>query len=214
MRPIAPLLVLICTLSACASTTTRLPAVASVTVETPPLSQAWRDAADPADTAALDSLPASWTEALGNGRGAAKVAAAEAALLDPKGKLDHAALPPGSYNCRVVRIERGRSRGFPTQFCFVNGEADGRLNFNKQTGTDLPSGWLYADENDRYIFLGAQQRRPGDNSLAYGSDRSRDIAGVVERIGPFKWRLVVPRASPKALWVYELTPVPTAQQPG
>ena len=113
-----------------------------------------------------------------------------------------------------MRIERGRARGFPSQFCFVGGEADGRLSFNKQTGSDLPNGWLYADDSDRYIFLGAQQHKPGENSLAYGTDRARDIAGVVERVGPFKWRLVVPKTNAKSLWVYELTPVPTAQQPG
>lgn len=213
MRPSAPLILLLCALNACTPATTGLHA--TVTVEPAPVGPAWRNAADPADAAALDSLPALWAEALGAAaRRPVKAAAGDAALLDPKGALDHPALPPGSYNCRVVRIERGRTQSFPPKFCFIGGEADGRLSFNKQTGSDLPNGWLYADDHDRYIFLGAQQRRPGDNSLAYGTERARDIAGVIERIGPFKWRLVVPRADPKALWLYELTPVPTEHQPG
>ena len=35
----------------------------------------------------------------------------------------------------------------------------------------------------------------GDESRAtqYGVDRDRDIAGFVERIGPKRWRLVMPR---------------------
>ena len=113
-----------------------------------------------------------------------------------------------------MQVAAGRARAFPEQFCFVGGEADGRLSFNKQTGSDLPNGWLYPDEKDRYIFLGAQQRKPGDNSIPYGAERSRDLAGVIERVGPFRWRLVMPRTTPRALWVYELTPVPAAQQPG
>jgi hypothetical protein len=178
-------------------------------MEPAPAGEAWRDAAEPADVAAIDALPTLWGEAL---RGV-KVGA-EAELLDPVGALEHPALPPGSYHCRVVRVERGRTQGFPSQFCFVRGESDGRLSFNKQTGSDLPNGWLFADAGPRYVFLGAQQRRPGENSLAYGAERARDIAGVVERVGAFKWRLVVPRTSPRGVWVYELTPVATAQQPG
>ncbi|MGK6320635.1 DUF4893 domain-containing protein [Sphingomonas sp. DT-204] len=214
MRALGPLFVLLCALSACASSTTRSRAI--VAIDPAPATPGWRDTADPADAAALDSLPALWSEALTAPakRGQRAAAMGDAALLDPKAALDHPALPPGSYTCRVVRVERGRTRGFPPQFCFVGGEADGRLSFNKQTGSDLPNGWLYADENDRYVFLGAQQRKPGDNSIAYGTDRSRDVAGVVERVGSFRWRLVVPRSKPKALWIYELTPVPAERQPG
>jgi hypothetical protein len=132
-------------------------------------------------------------------------------LLQPGAALDHPALSPGSYMCRAVRVERARLRSFPSQFCFVRGEAGGRLSFNKQTGTDLPNGWLYADGDTRSVFLGAQQRRAGENSLGYGTDRAADRVGVIERIGPFRWRLVMPR--PNELWIYELTPVPAEQQP-
>ena len=51
-----------------------------------------------------------------------------------------------------------------------------------------------------------------DEVLAYGDDRKRDMAGILERIGPFKWRLVIPWPQDGAkLQVFELTPV--ADQP-
>ena len=41
-----------------------------------------------------------------------------------------------------------------------------------------------------------------------------DMAGVLERIGPFKWRLVIPwPQSTSKLDVFELTPVDFNQQP-
>src|SRR3546814_14937312 len=67
------------------------------------------------------------------------------------------------------------------------------LSFTKQSGSDLPAGYLYADGERRYVFLGARQDAPGDVSLGYGVDPERDVAGVVERVGPFRWRLVAPR---------------------
>ena len=47
-----------------------------------------------------------------------------------------------------------------------------------------------------------------DQPLAYGDNPKRDMAGVFERIGPFRWRLVIPwpQGSSK-LDVFELTPV-------
>ena len=107
---------------------------------------------------------------------------------------------------------RDRVRAFPAYFCYVHAEDKG-LSFAKQTGSDLPSGYLYADGDKRYVFLGARQRRPGDVSLGYGVDAGRDVVGVVERVGAFRWRLVVPRDGGDALDVYELTPVPADRQP-
>ena len=48
--------------------------------------------------------------------------------------------------------------------------------------------------------------------MAYGDDPKRDMAGVLERIAPFSWRLVIPwPQSTSKLDVFELTPV--ADQP-
>jgi hypothetical protein len=202
-------------LAACA--TAPKPAV-SVQLETlSPSEEAWRAAITPADAQTLEALPATWSKASGTSdRRATAAIDAEGPLLQPDAALDHPELPPGSYQCRVVRVGKGagrhRVRSFPAQFCYVRAEDKG-LSFAKQTGSDLPSGYLYADGDKRYVFLGARQRRPGDVSLGYGTDIGRDVVGVVERVGAFRWRLVAPRDGGAALDVYELTPVPTDQQP-
>jgi hypothetical protein len=180
----------------------------------PPAEASWRDSAAPEDIALIDDLAATWTRAVnGVPRQARALIATESALLDQGAALVHPQLSPGSYTCRAIRLDARGARAFPPQFCFIMGEADGRLSFNKQTGTDLPNGWLFTDSTKRYVFLGAQQRRAGENNIGYRENRDADRVGVVERIGPFRWRVVMPRRD-GSFWVYELTPVPAERQPG
>lgn len=177
----------------------------------------WRDKIEADDLTWIETLPARRTaaRALAERRGR-PIFATEKALLDDPG-LDHSELPPGSYRCRIVRLGAAAGprgiRVMPPFFCYIRGESDNLLTFAKQTGTDLPGGWLYPDGDKRYVFLGARQRRPGDTSLAYGADRLRDVVGVAERIGSFRWRLEIRCPSRDCLDVYELTPVPTEDQP-
>ena len=65
---------------------------------------------------------------------------------------------------------------------------------------------------ERLVFLGSLAVGGEDLPIAYGDDPKRDMAGVLERIGPFRWRLVIPwPQSTSKLDVFELTPV--AEQP-
>jgi len=212
------LIVIVAALAALGGCATAPMPGASVQLETlSPAEQAWHDAITSGDAALIESLPAIWSRVLASAkRRSGGAIADEGALLEPDAALDHPELPPGSYRCRVVRIGKsaGRRRyvSFPQRFCFVKAEDKG-LSFVKQTGSDLPSGYLYADGDRRYVFLGARQDRPGDVSLGYGVNADRDVAGVVERVGAFRWRLVAPRDGGEGLDIYELTPVPTDQQP-
>ncbi|RIA44243.1 uncharacterized protein DUF4893 [Hephaestia caeni] len=207
--------VLPCALAACARTPA--PVVSLNADPLPPSEQAWHDTIAPADQALLEELPSIWTQVLATARkrSAAKIDA-EGPLLEADAALDHPALPPGSYWCRVVRLGKiaGRNliESFAPKFCYIRDEEKG-LSFTKQSGSDLPAGYLYADGEQRYVFLGARQDAPGDVSLGYGVKPDRDVAGVVERVGPFRWRLVAPRDGGKGIDVYELTPVPADQQP-
>jgi hypothetical protein len=52
----------------------------------------------------------------------------------------------------------------------------------------------------------------GDESraLQYGQDQTRDIAGYMERIGPARWRLIMPKPNFESqLDVMELVPLST-----
>ena len=168
---------------------------------------AWRDTIKLPDTAKVDAMPAHWAAARARaGKTAARAIAAQGVLLDGSA-LDHPAPSPGPYRCRLVRLGAGGVRSFPAATCFVGGDPGDMLSFTKATGSDAPGGWLYPDEvTTRYVFLGARQLRPGTASLAYGKDATRNLAGVVERIGTFRWRLVIPGAA-DTLDVYDLTPL-------
>ena len=94
----------------------------------------------------------------------------------------------------------------PASACRIE-PGNGVLGLAKLDGSQRPSGWLYPDGPQRMIFLGsvrmADERRP----LPYGGDPERDMAGILERIGPERWRLVLPRPRWEAmLTVVELRP--------
>lgn len=210
-------LILIAMLAALAGCATTPKPKAAAQLETlSPSEQTWRATINPADSAAIDALPATWSAILAAKPRGADTVAAQGPLLDPAAALDHPELSPGSYRCRVVRLWKSaghrHARAFTPYFCFVHDEKTG-LSFAKQTGSDLPSGYLYADGDRRYVFLGAKQRKPGDVSLGYGVDAKRDVVGVIERFGAFRWRMIVPRGGDGGLDIYELTPVPADQQP-
>ena len=103
---------------------------------------------------------------------------------------------------------------FKPFFCYVEVEGD-QLTIVKQTGSQRPAGRLWEDDDaTRLIFLGSLALGNEDQPLAYGDDPNRNMAGALERIAPFKWRLVIPwPQSTSKLQVFELTPVDFSSQP-
>ena len=103
---------------------------------------------------------------------------------------------------------------FKPFFCYVEIEGD-QLTIVKQTGSQRPAGRLWEDDDpNRLIFLGSLALGDEDQPLAYGDDPKRNMAGVFERIGAFRWRLVIPwPQSGSKLQLFELTPVDFNSQP-
>jgi hypothetical protein len=62
----------------------------------------------------------------------------------------------------------------------------------KLTGSQRPIGHLLPDPGERRIFLGTLQLGDETRALEYGRDRERDMAGIVQRIGDNRWRIVFP----------------------
>ena len=195
------------------------PGVTPSVVVSPPLkSERWKQLATDADEDRLNRLDSAWTAALADAR---KTDPAEirreGALLKPKAALPRPAPTPGSYNCRLVKLGKATAKGksyesFKPFFCYVEVEGD-LLTIVKQTGSRRPVGRLWEDDKpDRLIFLGSLALGDEQTPLAYGDDPKRDMAGVLERIAPFRWRLVIPWPQDTSkLDVFELTPV--ADQP-
>ena len=190
----------------------------SVEVGAPLKSDAWKALATPADEDRLARLGLAWQEALAE---AQKTNAAdlrrEGKLLLPRSALPRPEPTPGSYYCRLIKLGKARPKAkafesFKPFFCYVEVD-DELLTIVKQTGSQRPAGRLWQDDDaTRLIFLGSLALGDETAPLAYGDDAKRDMAGVLERIAPFQWRLVIPwPQSTSKLDVFELTPV--AQQP-
>jgi hypothetical protein len=201
-------------LASCAAVRDREGATAATAVApVPPPQPAWRGALKPADLDRLSRLNAAWEEALAVARsaGATRRFRAEGELLSPLAALPRASLPPGSYRCRLIRIGASRrGRGAYTAlgpyFCFVGAEGT-NLSFVQQTGPDRPWGSLYDDGEKRQILIGSRSRGAEKQLPTYGDRPERDIVGVAERVGNFRYRIVMPWPQSGALLeVMELVP--------
>jgi Domain of unknown function (DUF4893) len=169
----------------------------------------WAGSVTAEDRSRLDALPATCARP----RAAVPVRLkakldGEGPLVQPGAALDLPALPPGPYYCRLVRL--GGAHGLDTykpDFCTVDGTTHA-LSFTKQSGTSLPGGWLFPDTDKRQVFLGTFRPAHADSAPPYSVNPAQDVAGVVERVAPFRWRLVLTRAGKGALLdIYELVPV-------
>jgi hypothetical protein len=189
------------------------PAVAEV-----PVGENWRAVIRSADMVRLNRLDAAWTAGLAEARArrfTAQIAAA-GALLAPAAAQPRASPPPGSYQCRLIRLGAGPDRraftAYPSYFCHVGVEGE-LLSFTKQTGSERPGGYLWNDSDTRLIFLGAMASGEDEAPPGYGERPSRDLAGVAERIGPFRYRIVFPWPQGGAkIEILELVPVVPAAE--
>jgi hypothetical protein len=192
----------------------------SVVVSPPPKSSVWHALATVEDRNRLDRLGIAWQEALADARrtNAAEVRR-EGKLLVPDAALPRPDPTPGSYNCRLIKLGKATPKAkafesFKPFFCYVEIE-DNLLTIVKQTGSQRPAGRLWEDDDPkRLIFLGSLALGDETAPLAYGDDPKRNMAGVLQRIAPFRWRLVIPwPQNDSKLEVFELTPVDFTQQP-
>lgn len=175
-------------------------------------SAAWRDVATERDRARIRGWRAAWMDALAQARrtDAAQVQAA-GALLEPDAALPNPAPPPGAYRCRTIKLgsQGGGGLGwidYPWFSCRI-AQSGGALAFTRMGGSQRPIGRIYPADPRRMIFLGSLQLGDERRVLRYGADADRDMAGLVERVGEDRWRLVVPRPTFESIVdVIELIP--------
>jgi len=158
----------------------------------------WRKVATRQDRERLRNWRGAWMQALDRVRatpeGAAGLAA-DPALFDPDRIIQGAALKPGSYRCRVHRLggigphARPLLRGAWTG-CRV--DERGIVRRFVTDGDQRASGNLFDSTDSRTVFLGTLALGDEDRPMRYGRDARRDMAGLVERIAPARWRLVLP----------------------
>ena len=178
-----------------------------------PTVSGWRNVATAADRERIRTWRMGWMQALAQvaTAGEAVKLGSQGALLQPDAALPDPTPPPGDYACSVIKLgsrEAGRpayaaSRSFA---CRIAMEHD-VLSFAKLDGAQRPVGLLFPGNDLRMIFLGTMMLGDERRALDYGRDPERDMAGAFERVGPKRWRLVLPFPRwESTLDVIELTP--------
>lgn len=173
----------------------------------------WRSAATEHDRNRLRHWRDAWVDALAQvNRGASGAEIARGgALFEPDAALPGAEPPPGDYDCRTIKLGRAQQwmrdyTVYPAYRCRIAREG-ARLHFTKLTGSQRQAGTIFPDNGRRMIFLGTLMLGDETRALRYGRDRERDLIGVVERIGPSRWRIAFPRPHYESLLdVVELVP--------
>jgi len=188
-----------------------------VVVAAPPTrADVWQAQASAADINRIRRFATGWSSGLAEARAAGfgNDMKTEGKLLNPDAGLPRPAPTPGIYNCRMIKLGREKPKAaayekFKPFFCHVGVDRNA-FTIIKLTGSQRPAGRMWDDDApNRLVFLGSLGLGSEDEVLNYGDDPKRDMAGVFERIGPFRWRLVIPYPQSGAqMLVFELTPVP------
>ena len=177
-------------------------------------SRDWHQVATDYDRARLRDWRKSFADAVASARAAGHGAeiAKEGALLDPDAALGGGPIPNGSYACRVIKVG-AKSPGmldyvsYPSFACRIRKERD-LQGFAKMTGSQRQVGLIFPGDVIRQVFLGTLVLGDEREAMQYGQDKSRDVAGYIERIGPGHWRLIMPApAFESKLDVIELVPL-------
>jgi hypothetical protein len=177
-------------------------------------SLAWRAAATSEDRERLRDWHATFRRAVlaANRSARDEEVAREGVLLQPDAALVGGPIPNGDYRCRVIKLG-GKSEGhldfvaYPYFRCRI-APSGGLQSFVKLTGSQRYVGRIYPGDALRQVFLGTLVLGDERQAMAYGMDSERNVAGHVERIGPARWRLVMPRPHFESqLDVLELVPV-------
>jgi Domain of unknown function (DUF4893) len=176
----------------------------------------WRRAATPNDRDRLRDWRGTFTAALAAARKSGHGAEIdrEGALLNPDAALAGGAIPNGMYRCRVIKLGAKAAGNldyvsYPGFTCRVKPDRD-LQRLGKLNGSQRYVGVLFPNDAIREVFLGTLVLGDERRALQYGQDQARDVAGYLERIGPNRWRLIMPKPNFESqLDVMELVPLPS-----
>ena len=174
---------------------------------------AWRDVATSADRERLRDWRSTFVNALGAARkaGHSNEIAKEGALLEPDAAIGGQPLPDGMYRCRVIKVG-AKSEGmldyvsYPAFTCRVRAERELK-RLEKLTGSQRYVGLIFPNDAMSEVFLGTLVLGDETRAMQYGEDPDRNIAGYIQRIGPNRWRMLMPKPQFESqLDVMELVP--------
>ena len=174
----------------------------------------WRAVASERDRERLRDWRGTFTSALAAAHtaGHGEEIAREGVLLRPDAAISGGPIPNGTYRCRVIKVG-ARSAGlldyiaYPYFTCRI-AQKGAVQSFLKLTGSQRQAGVIFPGDPLRQVFLGTLVLGDEARAMNYGSDEQRNVAAFVERIGPARWRMVMPRPHFESqLDVMELVPI-------
>lgn len=120
----------------------------------------------------------------------------EGVLLEPDAALAGPAIPNGLYRCRVIKL--GAKDPGNLAFAAYGGftcrvrQEQQLQRLGKLSGPQRYVGLIFPSDPIHNVFLGTLVLADETRALQYGQDQQRDVVGYVERIGPNRWRLIMP----------------------
>lgn len=158
----------------------------------------WRSVATDGDRERLREWRSAFISALQSARKAGHSAEIdrEGTLLDPDSAIPGGPIPNARYRCRVIKIG-AKSDGllnyiaYPNFSCRVRQERE-LQGFAKLSGSQRHVGLIFPNDPLRQVFLGTLVLGDESRAMQYGQDMERDVAGYVEKVGPDRWRLILP----------------------
>ncbi len=172
----------------------------------------WKAVVTPSDMDRIRNWRTAFVKAVEDARrrGSGAGVTAEGNLLDPDAALGPPGPPPGQYQCRVIKLGGKMMAAlvaYPATSCTLTTEGD-VIGFARTGGVQRPVGLIFPGDGPRQIFLGTMMLGDERRALEYGRDATRDMAGAVERIGPNRWRLILPYPRMESMMdVIELVPI-------
>lgn len=179
----------------------------------PEWTSAWRQVVTEGDQVRLREWRSAFVGALDAARksGHSAEIAREGPLLEPDAALVSPAIPNGLYRCRVIKLG-AKAEGnldyvaYPGFTCRIRAERN-LQRLRKLDGSQRYVGIVFPNDALRQVFLGTVALGDEQRAMQYGQDEIRDVAGFVERIGPNRWRLLMPQPHFESqLDVMELVP--------
>ncbi len=131
------------------------------------------------------------------------------ALLDARSMARPQERLLGDWRCRSIQLNQYGLFSYPFFRCHIE-QLDGGLRFRKSTGSQRRTGWLHADGEARWVFIGSshynEDPAPDYSGLREDSDgqnRERDSVGVLETLADGRLRMILD-AKPGQVEIYEL----------
>jgi hypothetical protein len=158
----------------------------------------WQDTASPRDAERLGQLQESKEKGMQEASAGPDMATIHE-VLDPASQPMSDGEARGQWRCRTIKLGGITPSVVYGWFNCRISDRDGHLFFEKTSGSQRVSGWLYPDQSGGLVLLGANtvkgepQRRYSGSGASAGADATPDDAvGVLTAIGPGHARVEFP----------------------